>query len=158
LSISFDCDINKVKCFGYIFRFIGVEDGKENPIFHLIQNPEVQRPTNYKLELYAPGTKSNIEFLMPVDKQNRLHISINYNAEQHVVKMYCNGIEKNIKGIDLNKFKVNIIFGNYGQENEDVACMSIRNIRIKKDNRTVYFWPLNEFEGEVARDNVTGLE
>jgi len=157
LSMSFDCDIYNVKCFGYIFRFIGVENGKERPLFYLMQNSGVQRPLAYNLELYTSETKS-IDFPMSDQKQNRLHILIRYNAEQHEVKMICNGIEKSIKGIDLSKVKTNIVFGNYGLENEDVACMSIRNIRITKDNKTIHFLPLNEFEGDVARDNVTGHE
>jgi len=157
LSISFDCDIYNAKCFGYIFRFIGVEDGKEKPIFHLIQNPEILHPTTYKLEFCTPETKSNIDFLMQVEKQNRLRINIYYNADKHQVKINCNGIEKSIIGINLNKVKANIIFGNYGIDNEDVACMGIRNIRILKDNKTIHFWPLNEFEGEIARDKVSGL-
>jgi hypothetical protein len=95
---------------------------------------------------------------MQVEKQNRLRISIHYISEQQVVKINCNGIEKTIEGINLNKAKTNIIFGDYGLDNEDVACMSIRNIRIQKDNKTILFWPLNEFEDNVARDRVTGLE
>jgi len=158
LSLTFDCDIYKANCFGYIFRFIGVENGKEHPILHLIQNPEILHPTTYKLEFCSPDTKSNISFLMQVEKQNRLRISIHYISEQQVVKINCNGIEKTIEGINLNKAKTNIIFGNYGLDNEDVACMSIRNIRIQKDNKTIHFWPLNEFEGNAARDRVTGLE
>jgi two-component SAPR family response regulator len=158
LSLSFDCDIYKINCFGYIFRLVGVEGGKEHPILHMIQNPEILHPTTYKLELCTPDSRSDISFLMPVEKQNKLRISIHYIAEQQVVIINCNGIEKSIKGINLNKVKANIVFGNYGIENEDVACMSIRNIRIKKDNKTIYFWPLNEFEGEVAKDKVTGLK
>ena len=131
LSISFDCDIYQANCFGYIFRIIGVEDGKEKPILHLIQNPEILHPTTYKMELCTPDAKSNVDFLMPVEKQNRLRISIHYIAEQQVVKIFCNGIEKSIIGVNLNRVKANIIFGEFGLENEDVACMSIRNIRIQ---------------------------
>jgi len=157
-SISFDCEIFNVKYFGYIFRFIGVENGKEKSFFHLLQNPEKLYPQTYKLELFNSETKSNTYFLLPVEKQNNMRICIQYIAEQQLVKIFCNGIEKSIKGVNLNQVKTNIVFGKYGQENEDVACMSVSNIRIKKDNKTIYFWPLNEFEGEVAMDKVTGLE
>jgi two-component SAPR family response regulator len=158
ISISFDCEIYNPKCFGYIFRFIEVEDNREKPVFHLIQNPDILHPTAYRLEFCTPTTKSDVYFLIPVERQNRLRITINYIAEEQTVKISCNGIEKSIKGIDLTKTKSNIIFGNYGIENEDVSSMSIRNIRILKNNKTVYFWPLSEFEGTVANDLVSGIE
>jgi DNA-binding SARP family transcriptional activator len=139
-----------------IFLGLPAEKGKEKVFLHLIQNPEILRPETFKLQLYSRFTKSVIDFKLPVKKQNKLHLIINYNAEEKKISISCNGIEKSLNGINLDKVRSNIVFGLWGLD-EDVAAMTLSNIRIKENNNTTYFWPLNEYDGNDAYEKITGL-
>jgi len=157
-SLSFDCSIYNLSRFGYIFRIIDCNEKVEQSFLHLLYNPTVSPETlnnsSPKLELYSPVSLSKIEFVLP-EKQNNLRIAIHYIAALQEVKMRCNGIEKSIQGVNLSREQINIIFGLWGQ-NPDVAPVELKNIRIRKNGKTINFWPLNEYDGSQAIDKVSG--
>ena len=153
LSLSFECDIYEVIAFSYIFRLISNENGKESVLLKLLQTAELNNSGVYSIQLYSPVTKSKIDFIV---EEEKLHINIRYNRDKKILTVNCNGIEKSIGEFELDNVRFNIIFGLWRLENS-TAAMTLRNIRIRENNKTTHFWPLNEYEGTVAHEKVSGL-
>lgn len=153
LSLSFDCDISKVNQFAYIFRLVSNKNGKESVLLHLHQTDELKNSEAYGIQLYSPVTKSKIDFIVT---QKKLNINIRYNSKKKNLTVNCNGIEKSIPEFELDKVRFNIIFGLWRLEN-GIAAMTLRNVRIRENNKTTHFWPLNEYEGSIAHDKVSGV-
>lgn len=153
LSLSFDCDINDLIRFAYIFRLISNENGKETVLLHLLQTNELKDSETYGIQLYSPVTKSKIDFTVA---EKKLHLNIRYKRDKKSLTVNCNGIEKSIANFELDAIRFNIIFGLWKLES-GIAAMTLRNIRIEENNKTTHFWPLNESEGTIAHDKVSGL-
>lgn len=154
-TLSFDCKIYDNKIFGYIIRVIDYSNNHEKTALQLIYHHQDSINDSFTLELYSPVTHEKIDLQIAKSIQ-QLHIKLNYDINSRTVSMSCNGLEKSMSNVDLQGSNYNIIFGLWGQ-NYDVAAMQIRNIRIKED-KAEYFWPLNEFEGELANEMVSGTK
>ncbi|RZF58707.1 galactose oxidase [Sphingobacterium corticibacterium] len=141
--------------FGYIFRIIS--DEKQN--IDLIYDYRLSEKENFKITI---GDKpSKIKFSISLHELFRdWHaIKLKFDVEQNELQVFVNGNLLKDK-VKLKKSCYKILFGTNNYKDfkvTDVPPMKLKNIKLKEDNNTAYFWPLDGIEEDITIDENNGL-
>lgn len=156
-EISFDLTLfpSRRDYFGYVLRLVA--ENKQN--IDLIYDKNARENSRFKI---IAGEKfSNIAFDIRQDaifsEWNTLKLSFDFEKKQLRV---TNGKFIYQTSIDLKRnscFKVLFGANEYLDfKTTDVPPMKIRNVRISENGTGKYFWPLNEYEGAQAKEELAG--
>jgi two-component SAPR family response regulator len=158
IEISFDYKLERIvpnSTFGYIFRIINSEslnvDLLSTPSPDLRLNVVAGKsnsyiPLQFPSNLLGKWLKLRIKLLLDEDKL------IFYTPDTFIV-------EQGIGFKKKDEFK--IIFGanDFNMfKTTDVPSISIKNLQIFEKGVLKYSWPLNEFEGFISKDKISGHE
>lgn len=154
-EISFDLNFmpKRDDYFGYILR-IGVSD-KQN--IDLIYDKDIREKFHFKIIIGDKFTK--IAFNIPPDqlfnKWNKLKLSVNSRMQRITVQY---GTYRSSAFVSLNQndcFKFLFGANEYKQfKTSDSPPMKIKDVRISEHGNLRYYWPLNEYSGDNAKENI----
>ncbi len=144
-KISFELSFWGADKFGYIFRAI-TNDGEKLDLVYLPEDISLNLVINEKevlskINLESTEVIRNLWHLVSIEFNNRIQISINS--------------QKNVANKRLHLTK--IAFGlNYSPENLtiDVPSIALRQLRYFENENLKHWWPLDEWEGDVAKDAI----
>lgn len=156
-EISFDLTLfpSRKDYFGYVLRLVA----DNNVNIDLIYDKNAKENSRFKIIV---GEKfSNIAFNIPAaaifSKWNTLKLSFDYDKKQLRV---TNGrfTYQTAMAIKRNScFKILFGANEYLDfKTTDVPPMKIRNISIAEEGAKKFFWPLNEYEGASAKEELSG--
>lgn len=156
-EISFDLTLfpSRKDYFGYVLRLVAGD--REN--IDLIYDRNA--PEGKRFMLVTGEKFSGISFDIPpgtiFSKWNTLKLGFDFDKR---LLRISNGKAVYQATVDLKKnscFKVLFGANEYlGFKTTDVPPMKIRNVRIAEEGIEKYSWPLDEYEGQVAREKVAG--
>ena len=157
-EISFDLSFmtGYTDYFGYIFRAIDQEGRNIDLIY------DKRFLENKHLKLIIDEKVSNIAFDININKLFRqwYKIKLKFDLTKQELVLTADGKVYRQK-IGLQKDCYQIFFGatNYKEhEVRDVPPMKLKDIKIMKEDKLVYHWPLNEFSGEVSAELISGKD
>lgn len=139
--------------FGYIFRI--TDEKKQN--IDLIYNVHT-----YAFNVVTGNDFSGISFRIDRDTLYHQwnHIRLDINTAAHTLLVTVNGKEiQTIRHPAISGHQLNICFGaNYRKtfKTFDVAPMRLKDIEIYNEQELQHRWPLDQVNGIVAKDGLTG--
>jgi len=141
--------------YGYVLRLVA--DNNEN--IDLIYDKNAKENSRFKVVI--GGHFSNIAFDIPesaiFSKWNALKLSFDYDKK--LLRITSGGrVYQTAMGLKKNScFKILFGANEYlDYKTTDVPPMKIRNVSIREGTAEKYFWPLNEYEGSVVHEEITG--
>lgn len=141
--------------YGYVLRLVA--DNNEN--IDLIYDKNAKENSRFKVVI--GGQFSNIAFDIPesaiFSKWNALKLGFDY--ERKLLKITSGGrtYQTAMKLKKNSCFKILFGANEYlDYKTTDVPPMKIRNVSITEAGAKKYFWPLNEYEGSVANEEMAG--
>lgn len=149
-SINFDLSIWDIKQFGYILRVIDSENQEIDFVFVNFRGED-----NLYLDLHSPITHSSVP--IPINKNDLyerrwLPLKISFDLKADKASIDFKDTTYVCEPIGLrNPSRLKFVYGLYGL-NLDVPQMVIRNIKITKNGKLTYTFPLNESRGEGIHD------
>ncbi|WP_198174723.1 galactose oxidase [Spirosoma arboris] len=155
LEIAFDLSLvpNYRTYFGYIFRII--QDDKKN--LDLIYD---QKSTSFKIIIGERFSQSIIKLdsTQLFNRWTTFRIQLDLNTS--TLRVYTNNklvIKDNVPFTESGCFRV-FFGGNEFREfkSKDLPPMNLREIVVSENGQRMYYWPLNEVKGALAKDEVTG--
>jgi two-component SAPR family response regulator len=163
-EISFDYKATRINpdsdigLFGYILRIINRDNNNIDLLSSI--SAGLEEP---KLNIVVGNLDSIVQTEYPEKAINnwvRLRIKVNLSKDQLIFytpdSFY---VQENIGFSERDEFK--LLFGVNEFEHfktSDVPTMSIRDIKIVEQGKLKYHWLLDEKEGNLATDRLTGLE
>lgn len=155
--LDFDFKIYDLQRFGYIFRIIDeAHANSETPLCHFLSHPEFSEGHNTLF--FIQNNKKSGKILIQKDDKKWIPFSLKIDCRTQSATIACNDSVFTFP-IDLpKKLELNVIFGLLLRNNAEVAAFDIRNVRLKISQKQNYFWPLNEFSGDVAHEIKQGEE
>lgn len=156
-ELSFDLNFipKRDDYFGYIVRL--VVNNSEN--IDLIYDKDTKEKNHFKIIAGDKFTKIafNIPDALLFHKWNRLKLSFNYEKGNLILTYGKFQGQSNIKLKSSNCFKVLFGANEYQRfKTSDSPPMKIRNVRIKEGEKEKYYWPLNEYDGQIASEEIKG--
>ncbi|PRD48888.1 Kelch repeat-containing protein [Sphingobacterium haloxyli] len=155
LSFDFSFYSGYSEYFGYIFRIIN--DEEQN--IDLIYDHRRSEKENFKIII---GDKaSNIKFNISLEElfKGWHTIKLKFDVEKSELHVFVND-KVLLDKVKLKKSCYKILFGanNYKDfKVTDVPPMKLKNIKLKEENNTAYFWPLDGIEDDIIVDKNNGL-
>lgn len=158
-EIAFDLSFmpDRDDYFGYILRFVD----NNNKNIDLIYDKDPKEANHFKLII---GDKfSKIAFNIPssVLFSSWSTIKFKFDYEQQVLKLSC-GKFTSQTSLALKKgdcFKILFGANEYlGVKTNDVPPMKIKNVKIFEEGEVRYNWPLDEYEGAMATEQLNNKD
>lgn len=151
-SVSFDLSIWDISQFGHIFRVINKQRQEVEFVFVNFYGTD-----NMYLDFHSPITHESVQIPITkedIDKKTTLHFDMNFDLKQDKVTITMRDKKYTCAPVGLeNPSFLQFAFGLYGL-NLDVPQMLIRNLRIEDGKGKLFFFPLEEPEGEFAYDKI----
>ncbi len=154
LEIRFDLSINSPESFGFILY---VKDDENNHHYNLGYTNENDSLNYLKFSIDSKETVMTIPLLkMNLGKRKWVNIIVKLDAINDSIELNVDNIRYRIKAdFSSNKFKPLVFFGKHNSF-IDVPDISIRNLKISGENKTISFH-FNEIEGSQVHDS-EGIE
>ncbi len=134
--------------FGYVFRIVDINNNNVDLIFNGPRSSSLQVVYGNKLtSISAPFTDSTIY-------RDWNTVSIRLNTKNQIVQLTTQDTTFTETGIQLAG-KIKIFFGRNTfnpVQTTDVPTMDVKDIQIRKRNRIVHHFPLDELEGNTVHD------
>ena len=154
-EVSFDMTFlpDREDYFGYILRFVQGDEQNIDLIYDLNEKKHFRIIVGDKF--------SKVSFNIPPEKLystwNKIKIKFDY---QHNLLTLSSGTYTYSTQFSIDKgncFKILFGANEYkGFKTADIPPMKIRNIQILENGKQKFFWPLNEYNGNVAKEQVSG--
>lgn len=137
--------------FGYIFRIVDINNNNVDLLFNGPKSNSLQLVCSNELTgISLPFTDSSIY-------KEWKDINIKFDLREQTIDFTAAGI--NIRESDIPLVgKVKIFFGKNTFDNvqtTDVPLMDIRDIRILKKNKSLFYFPLDEISGDTVHDQLS---
>jgi DNA-binding SARP family transcriptional activator len=134
--------------FGYVFRIVDINDNNVDLIFNGPRSSTLQVVYGNTLtSISVPFTDSTIY-------KDWNTVSLRFNLKEQSVQLITPDTILTEYGIQLTD-RIKIFFGRNTfnpVQTTDVPTMDVKNIQIRKRNRTVHHFPLDELEGNRVHD------
>ena len=156
-NLKFICNIYDPLLFGFVFRIMNDFGDYEAPLIHLLYIPSQSNSDSCAFEFHFNNSDKKISFGFDTLNLNSIAFEINASLKDKLITLKCNNIEKKVSFEFPRDLRLNFLFGLFG-ENTDVAPMILQNIRLKLNNQSDYFWPLNDWSGNKALEKINHLE
>jgi len=154
LTLSFDFSLRNAKPFGFFFHLKG-----DSLPHSMLSNIDFKDPDTTYFDFGFRDRGNLISFSIPKTNLSPLkwfHVSITYNFLFDEVRVVLNNEQTgSFKFPMLNEQNIYLQFG-YLQTIKDVPSMTVKNIKIHDKNGLKHHWPLNEYEGDTAFDQIGG--
>ncbi|MCO5266624.1 MAG: hypothetical protein M9948_12205, partial [Lentimicrobium sp.] len=155
-KISFDLSFRSFDGFGYILR---LKDTKTNSQLDLICKFDKVSPGLY-LVFNKKEVEKSISLSKINDNLNRWNTAtIEYDSQSGRIELTFNDdkISEIITLKGRSSFSLGFgVVNNYGFDTKEVPFISIRSIRILTDGTPTHHWELNEQEGNLSKDSISG--
>lgn len=155
-KISFDLSFRSFDGFGYILR---LKDTKTNSQLDLICKFDKVSPGLY-LVFNKKEVEKSISLSKINDNLNRWNTAtIEYDSHSGRIELTFNNdkISEIITLKGRSSFSLGFgVVNNYGFDTKEVPFISIRSISILTDGTPTHHWELNEQEGNLSKDSISG--
>ncbi len=154
LTLSFDFSLRNAKPFGFFFHLKG-----DSLPHSMLSSIDFKDPDTTYFDFGFRDRGDLISFSIPKTNLSPLkwfHVSITYNFLFDEVRVVLNNEQTgSFKFPMLNEQNIYLQFG-YLQTIKDVPSMTVKNIKIHDKNGLKHHWPLNEYGGDTAFDQIGG--
>lgn len=158
-SISFDIFFWDPHKFGPILR---IEDSRQKE-YRIVYSQFKDVDTSY-IEIIEPVNKNSFSLKLlkrNLIRNNWFNLKFNFNREKNRIEIFHNS---NFVGslntkIDDNEFRFAFGIKDLNSPQEfDCPAIAVKNILIKANAETKYYWQLNPFQQNPLSDNISGSE
>lgn len=158
-KITFDISFRSYEGYGYILRI--KEPDTKNQIDLICKFDNVS--SGLYLVINRKETEKNINLSL-IDKKLLNHwypVTLEFNAQKGTIEL---SLDKEKISEKLN-FSSNSsivagfgVINNYGFDTREVPFISIRSVSVFTDNKKIHHWTLNNQEGHISLDSISGKE
>lgn len=158
-KITFDISFRSYEGYGYILRL--KEPDTKNQIDLICKFDNVS--SGLYLVINRKETEKSINLSL-IDKKLLNHwypVTLEFNVLKGTIEL---SLDKETISEKLN-FSSNSsvvagfgVVNNYGFDTREVPYISLRSVSIFTDNKKIHHWPLNNQEGHVSEDSISGKE